>query len=133
MLQNDLIIRLLTFHFDADPDPAFHFDADSTLKRKRIRILIQLPKMMQIHADPDPQQCSFIRKNNKTVLFSIKLLMRELFPRPYSTSIAFTVIVSQLVISAAHYIEVTKRKHHITLPTVTSLRFLTFTFRNSYV
>jgi hypothetical protein len=113
MLQNDHL-RLPPFHFDADPDPdpAFLFDADSTSRRKRIRI--QLPKMMQIHADPDPQHCSFIRKYNKAVLFSKKLLMRELFPRPYSTSIAFTVFVSRLVISAAHNVEVTKRKSYKT-------------------
>jgi hypothetical protein len=74
MLQNDLLIRLPPFHFDADLDPALHFDADSTLMRKRI--LIQLPKMMQIYADPDPQHCSFIRKNNSTILSSKKLLVR---------------------------------------------------------
>jgi hypothetical protein len=39
MLQNDLLIRLPPFLFDADPDPDFHFDADSTLMAK---------------ADPDP-------------------------------------------------------------------------------
>jgi hypothetical protein len=34
---------------------------------------------------------------------------------------------------AAYNVEDTKRKHHITLATVTSLRFLTFMFCNYYV
>ncbi len=34
---------------------------------------------------------------------------------------------------ASHNVRVTKRKHQITLTTVTSLRFLKFTFWNSYV
>jgi hypothetical protein len=46
MLQNDPL-RLLPFHFDADPYGIQLF----TLTRIRI----QLPKMMRIHADPDPQ------------------------------------------------------------------------------
>ncbi len=33
---------------------------------------------------------------------------------------------------AAQNVEVTKRKHHITLTTGTALRFLTFTFWNYY-
>jgi hypothetical protein len=46
---------------DADPDvdPAYHFDAvqdpDFYLKRMRIRMWIQLTKMVRIHADLDPQ------------------------------------------------------------------------------
>ncbi len=72
---------------DADPDPAFHFDADPDqdptlqfddpdpithifpdmdhpmLQNDPLRLppftlmRIQLPKIMQIHADPDPQHC----------------------------------------------------------------------------
>ena len=50
-----------TYHFDADPDPDFFLmririlissDADCT------RMGIRVPKMMRIHADPDPQHCS---------------------------------------------------------------------------
>ncbi len=60
-----------TFHFDLDPDPTFHsdsvpgptlqFNADPDpdqafhfLMWIRIRILIQLHKMMWIHANPNP-------------------------------------------------------------------------------
>jgi hypothetical protein len=51
------------FLWDADPDPNFHSDADPdpafTLMRIRIWLFtlkrIQLPKMMRIHADTDPQ------------------------------------------------------------------------------
>ncbi len=48
-----------------------------------MRIRIQLPKMMRNHADtdPDPQHCSFIHKNNSTILSSKKLLVRgKYFP-----------------------------------------------------
>jgi hypothetical protein len=67
VLQNDPLRLLLPFHFDADPDPAFpfdenpetafHFDADPVSTLMRIRI--QLPKMMRINVDPDPdaQHC----------------------------------------------------------------------------
>jgi hypothetical protein len=46
---------------DADPDPVYHFDLnpdvdpDFYLMRMRIRMLIQVTKMMRIHADPDPK------------------------------------------------------------------------------
>ncbi len=46
-------------------------------------IRIQLPKMIRNHADtdPDPQHCSFIHKNNNTILSSKKLLVRgKYFP-----------------------------------------------------
>jgi hypothetical protein len=42
ILQNDPL-RLLPFHFDADPDPAFHFDADS-----------DKDPAFHFDADPDP-------------------------------------------------------------------------------
>jgi hypothetical protein len=42
----------LAYHFYADPDPAYHFGADP----HRI-----LPfNLKQIHADPDPQHCSYV-------------------------------------------------------------------------
>ncbi len=41
------------------PDPAYYFDAnpdaDFYLMRMRIRMRIQVTKIMRIHADPDPQ------------------------------------------------------------------------------
>jgi hypothetical protein len=54
-------IRILPFHFGADPDPAF------ALMRILIRLFpwmrIQLPKMMRINADWDPQQWYFGNAN----------------------------------------------------------------------
>jgi hypothetical protein len=43
-------LKLLNFLFNTDPDPDF------TL----MRILIQLPKIMRIDEDPDPQPCSVL-------------------------------------------------------------------------
>ncbi len=52
---------ILACHLQIDavpvPDPAYHFDADPDFYLMRIRMLIQVTKMMQIHADPDPQHC----------------------------------------------------------------------------
>jgi hypothetical protein len=64
MLQNDPI-RLPPFHFYADPapDPVFQFDADPEIAFHFVwiwmRILIQPPRVMRIHVDPDPQHSLF--------------------------------------------------------------------------
>jgi hypothetical protein len=56
---------------NADPDPEFYL----MCIRMRIRIFslmlmwIQVTKMMQIHADPDPQHCCKPEKNNKVANF----------------------------------------------------------------
>ncbi len=41
-----------THHFDADPDADFYL--------MRMRMRIQVFKMMGIHADPDPQHCPLL-------------------------------------------------------------------------
>jgi hypothetical protein len=39
------------------PDPIYYFDADPDFYLMRIRMQIQVTKMMRIHADPDAQLC----------------------------------------------------------------------------
>jgi hypothetical protein len=46
-------------HFDEEPDldPAFIFPGIQIQLFTLMRICIRLPKMMLVHADPDPQHC----------------------------------------------------------------------------
>jgi hypothetical protein len=46
------------FHADPDSDPAFHFNAGPDPAFQLFTLIqnqIQLPKIMSIHADPDPK------------------------------------------------------------------------------
>jgi hypothetical protein len=71
-----LQIRNLLFTFDADPDPdsTFHSEVDPEptsnffqdldppmLHNDLMRIRIQFPIMVQIHADPDPQHGLYLK------------------------------------------------------------------------
>jgi hypothetical protein len=42
---------------DPDPSPAYHFDSEPDPDFYSMRMRIRVPKMMRIHADPDPQHC----------------------------------------------------------------------------
>jgi hypothetical protein len=43
--------KIHNFYFNADPDPAFHSDAEPDPAFTLMRIRIQLPQMMRIHAE----------------------------------------------------------------------------------
>jgi hypothetical protein len=52
-----MLARLLQIDADPVPDPAYHFDVDTVpnFYWMRMRMRIQVTKVMRIHADPDPQ------------------------------------------------------------------------------
>jgi hypothetical protein len=58
-------------HFDPDPDSTHHPDADpgADWDLMRMRIRIKVPKMIRIHADPNPQTLG-LRKEQNPVLIS---------------------------------------------------------------
>jgi hypothetical protein len=59
---------MVHFVFNADPDLAFHL--------MRIRIRIQLPKILRIHADPDSQP--YLIEGSKTLDQTLTLVVNKL-------------------------------------------------------
>jgi hypothetical protein len=74
MLQKDPL-RLPPFHFDADP------------RSQLFTLMRTAPKMMQIHADPDPQHCLYVQHfktkidsdTHRLIPFSIKKRKQDIF------------------------------------------------------